>query len=242
MQSVHVSLPALLSREGHMSVAEVPAAVLPGTPTPFPISPAELIEKAKQLHKDGSGVKQPDLLADSFRFEFPVVSLSKKDYIKAVSSFNLDTAFPNMNSHAYDFRVDKYEPNRVWFTIRNTGTHMGPLKFLGRTIKPTGKVVLGAPECLSYTFDAEGKVTSFTGGYIMDRRVGNTQKLGALFGILAAIGHPLPSPGSLKYLVATTLQWLYGLVRGALTLVFGKKDASGQQLPPHLATQRLAQA
>ena len=63
-----------------------------------------------------------------------------QDYIKAVSSFNLDAAFPNMDSHAYDFRVDKYEPNRVWFTIRNTGTHTGPLKFLGRTIQPTGKV------------------------------------------------------------------------------------------------------
>ncbi len=31
------------------------------------------------------------------------------------------------------------------------------------------QVVLGAPECLSYTFNEEGKVTSFTGGYIMDR-------------------------------------------------------------------------
>lgn len=34
---------------------------------------------------------------------------------------------------------------------------------------PYGQVVLGAPECLSYTFNEEGKVTSFTGGYIMDR-------------------------------------------------------------------------
>ena len=45
-----------------------------------------------------------------------------------------------MDSHAYDFRVDHYEPHRVWFTIRNTGTHTGPLKFLGRSIQPTGKV------------------------------------------------------------------------------------------------------
>ena len=65
---------------------------------------------------------------------------SAQDFVKAVSSFNLDTAFPNMEAHAYDWRVDKYEPNRVWFTIRNTGTHTGPLKFLGRTIQPTGKV------------------------------------------------------------------------------------------------------
>jgi hypothetical protein len=31
-------------------------------------------------------------------------------------------------------------------------------------------------------------VTSFTGGYVMDNRVGNTDGLGAAFGILSAIG------------------------------------------------------
>lgn len=61
-----------------MTLAEVPAAVLPGTPATFAIPPEELIRKAQQLHKDGSGVRQPELLADDFRFEFPIVSLSKK--------------------------------------------------------------------------------------------------------------------------------------------------------------------
>ena len=31
--------------------------------------------------------------------------------------------------------------------------------------------VLGAPECMSFVFDKDGKVSSFTGGYIMDRLV-----------------------------------------------------------------------
>jgi len=53
-----------------------------------------------------------------------------------------------------------------------------------------------APEAISYIFNEEGKCTCFTGGYQMDRRVGNTKKLGALFGILAAIGAPVPGPGS----------------------------------------------
>ncbi len=68
-----------MSLHRHMGgVAEVPAAVLPGTPKNFPIAPDELIAKAKQLHKEGSGVRQPELLTDDFRFEFPIVSLSKK--------------------------------------------------------------------------------------------------------------------------------------------------------------------
>ena len=51
----------------------------------------------------------------------------------------------------------------------------------------------------------------------MDRRVGNTEKLGALFGILAAIGHPLPTPGTLKYAVAQLLQKLSKMVSGVLS-------------------------
>ena len=63
-----------------------------------------------------------------------------QDYIKAVSSFKLNDAFPNMESHPYDWRVDPYEPQRVWFTVRSTATHTGPLHFAGATYKATGKV------------------------------------------------------------------------------------------------------
>ena len=38
---------------------------------------------------------------------------------------------------AYHYRVDPYEPNRVWFTIRNSGTHTGALKFAGKTFEGT---------------------------------------------------------------------------------------------------------
>ena len=33
----------------------------------------------------------------------------------------------------------------------------------------TAQEVLGAPECMSFVFNEDGKVSSFTGGYIMDR-------------------------------------------------------------------------
>lgn len=66
-----------------------------------------------------------------------------QDYIKAVSSFKLNDAFPNMDSHPYDWRVDHYEPQRVWFTVRSTATHTGPLHFAGTTYKATGKVGSG---------------------------------------------------------------------------------------------------
>ena len=63
-----------------------------------------------------------------------------QDYVKAVRSFKLKEAFPNMESHPYDWRVDPYEPQRVWFTIRSTAKHTGPLNFAGTTYKATNKV------------------------------------------------------------------------------------------------------
>ena len=42
----------------------------------------------------------------------------------------------------------------------------------------------------------------------MDRRVGNTQKMGALFGILAAIGVWVPQPGSFSFMLLSALNGL----------------------------------
>ena len=61
-----------------MSPPEIPPATLPGTPKSFHIPADKLIETAKQVYKANSGVDDPSLLADNFRFEFPVVSLAKQ--------------------------------------------------------------------------------------------------------------------------------------------------------------------
>ncbi len=44
----------------------------------FPISEDKLIELAKELFAKESGLKDESLLADGFRFEFPVVSLDRQ--------------------------------------------------------------------------------------------------------------------------------------------------------------------
>ncbi len=178
----------------------------------------KLITRAKDVFATMTGVKDDSVLADDFRFEFPVVSLDKEAYLKAVRGFSLDQAIPNMNSNAYHFRVDPYEPNRVWFTIRNSGTHTGDLKFAGKTYVGEGKVIQGAPECCSYTFNDKLLVTSFTGGYVMDRRVGNTGGMGALFGILHAIGAPVPRPGSLMWNILS----LINKIRVGIAALFAK--------------------
>jgi hypothetical protein len=67
-------------------------------------------------------------------------------------------------------RVDPYERNRVWFTIRTSGTHTGPFKFGRATYEATGRTIQGPPECCSYTFnevsggDSGGLVPGLGGG------------------------------------------------------------------------------
>lgn len=214
---------------GVADVRSIPPATLPGTPTSFLFSQAELIEKAKALFATDTGVRGgPEaeaLLADDFRFEFPVVSLAKADYLKAVRSFNLRTAIPNLNANAYGWQVDAYEPNRVFFFIRTSGTATGPLNFFGKVIQPSSppKTVLGAPEVCSYTFNADGQCTSFTGGYVADRRVGNTGGMGAVFGILHALGAPVPKPGTFGFAVASLVRKVTAAIAGLVAAVTGKK-------------------
>ena len=82
-----------------------------------------------------------------------------------------------------------------------------------------GKVIQGAPECCSYTFNDELKVTSFTGGYVIARRVGNTGGMGALFGILHAIGAPVPRPGSLTWNVLGLINKLKNAIVGLVSML-----------------------
>ena len=44
------------------------------------------------------------------------------------------------------------------------------------------------------SFNEQGECTKLTIGVVMDRQLGNTGGLGGLFGILFAIGSPLPFP------------------------------------------------
>ena len=58
----------------------------------------------------------------------------------------------------------------------------------------TGLPPVNPPQACSLTFNEAGLVTKYTIGYVMVRQVGNTGGLGGLYGVLYAIGKPLPFP------------------------------------------------
>jgi hypothetical protein len=79
----------------------------------------------------------------------------------------LSDTFPDLNAGFCDFRVDPFRPNRVWFTSCFAATHTGEGTIFG---KPTGKRVECPPQTMSLSFNEDGQVTFYTGGYVMGEK------------------------------------------------------------------------
>uniref|UniRef100_A0A7S2PWC9 SnoaL-like domain-containing protein n=1 Tax=Zooxanthella nutricula TaxID=1333877 RepID=A0A7S2PWC9_9DINO len=179
---------------------------------PFALSEEELVQQAKlYLAMNSAEVTEPSLLAKDFEFCGPVVGpLGKDKFIEQLGGFNLVEAFPDIKNQWYDFRVDPFETDRVWFTCRSVGTNLGPAPPL--ITEPTGKRFENAPQMQSLRFNEAGEVVEYTAGYVLDRRQGNAGGLGGLLGILYAIGKPFPYPECKPYERSWQRQLFEGLV------------------------------
>jgi len=162
----------------------------------FPISPEVLVGKAKAVLGCEFGTKNgadASCLSEDFQFVAPIIGpLGKQEFLNAFGSFKVKEALPDLSDNSW-FQVDPLEPNRVWFFSRATGTHTGTLQF-GAGVPATGKAVRMPPQAQSMLFDEQGKCYTLTVGYAMDKRIGNTDGLGGVFGIVKAIGKALPFP------------------------------------------------
>jgi len=184
----------------------------------FNIKPDTLIERCKEVVDKNIGLENPDDLADDFSFQFPVIGpLTKSEYIKAVQGFELKALFPDLNPQFCDFRVDPFQPNRVWFTANFEATHTGDTKLFG---KATGRRVICPPQAISLTFNADGKVVRYTGGYVMDKTLGNSGGMGGAFGPLWAIGKGFPFPEAKPY--SPSIQFRIFSFIGSLAQRFSK--------------------
>ena len=153
----------------------------------------DLIAKCKLILAKNNGGEDPSLLASDFKFVAPVVGpLEKERFLAAFQSFKIDEGFPDAKFNYYHFRVDPFEPSRVWYDARFVGTNTGPL--IGGTLPATNKKVESPPQSCSMRFNERGECTQLTVGYVMDKQLGNTGGLGGVYGILYAIGYGLPFP------------------------------------------------
>ncbi len=56
--------------------------------------------------------------------------------------------------------------------------------------KATKRSIELPPQAVSFTFNEAGQVKKFTGGYVLDKTIGNSGGLGGVFGIKYATGKP----------------------------------------------------
>ena len=180
-------LVAALTRSGTIRAVAPP-------PLPSAGDPA-LLALANEFVYAKSGFYSPpdeDSFADDFVFRGPVIGpLCKRDYLSTLGTFGIYKAFPDISPNAFGYCVDPANERRVWFHVRNTGTHSGPLGLgFGISYPPTNKAAVGNVETFSLTFDEAGKARLLTVGYVADRfdEQANTGGSGAALGLMKAAG------------------------------------------------------
>ncbi len=155
----------------------------------FKIKPHALIERAKRVLQNKINCTQD--LADNFEMIFPVIGpIKRTEFLEFVKYFDIPTIFNgSADGLYYNFNCDPYEPNRVWFYSRFIGKHAQDSEYFGAI---TDRIISLPTQICSLSFDGEGKVTKFTGGYVCDRTQGNSGGLGGVFGLRYALNRPLP--------------------------------------------------
>ena len=171
---------------------------------------------------------KPSLMSDDFVWFGPLVGpLNKQDFIGTVSSFAVYEGFPDLKILLSEFTQDPVEKDRYWGILRLEGTHTQPLAS-GTGAPPykvTNKPLDVGPQAVSVTFDADGRVSRYTGGYIVDRRQGATDMNGGIFAFFKTVGGFLPGRRVAKLLNAL----------GALLKNFPKNRSRKEDLPPKWA-------
>ena len=135
------------------------------------------------------------LMADDFVWFGPIVGpLNKQDFLRTVELFKVYEGFPDLKMHLAEFTRDPVEENRYWSILRLEGTHTEPqASGTGFSYKSTNNKLDVGPQCISVTFDADGRVSRYTGGYVVDRTQGKTGMLGAMFAVTKTVGGFVPS-------------------------------------------------
>ncbi|CAK8990113.1 unnamed protein product [Durusdinium trenchii] len=207
----------------------------------FPIPPKELLQLTKKFLVSEAPEKifsgDGTLLAENFRFVGPYIGpLDKKAFYGQRDAIDFFQSFPDASAQFHNFRVDPFQPNRVWWTVRGNGTHTGrALPGSDAELvfgEPTGLQFENPPQACSLTFNDKGQVTKFTIGYVMDRMVGNTGGMGGFFGVLWRIGKGFPFSEGQPY-APSTGYWLFAQVNrlfAQLRILLAKDEAEKRRL------------
>ena len=122
---------------------------------PFPES--VMVQLAKGIVAAQMAYTDPDLLSNRFTFCGPIMGpIYKKEFLEVYAADIFGGAEPDMTH----FRVDPYDPYRVWVDVRSSGQF------------EDGDIFETPPQAMSFTFDDDGFCVRITGDAVMDPSIG----------------------------------------------------------------------
>lgn len=203
----------------------------------FPIKPAALVTRCKEVldkafTKGFHGLAAEDM-AEDFVAVFHVgpssgqLVFNKEEYLEAVNLMRVRDAFPDFSPNLCNFVVDSVLTNRIWMHAYPRGVHSG--KETPLFGKATNVSVCLPPSALSLTFNTNGAVVCFSAS-VLDITQGTTDGLAFGYGLLWAIGRPLPYPEARPYKESLRLS-IYRRIR-ELNLSLSKLLGKGEQSDP----------
>jgi len=158
---------------------------------PFPSS--VMIQLAKGVTASYFGIDDADLLANEFTYIDQLLGpLDKDKYLQFFSSkYYIRDGIPNIDYQLQNYRVDAYNPYRVWVDTRPRGLRISEIGDFKLPKDVSSSMYRAPPEAMSFTFDDDGFCTRITGGAALDPLLGNTGGLAGVYGALYATGTPL---------------------------------------------------
>ncbi|KAL3823321.1 hypothetical protein ACHAXA_010456 [Cyclostephanos tholiformis] len=139
--------------------------------------------------------------ADDYVFRGPVVGpITAEDVRKTSEGFQIQSAYPNLQTRPFGFTVDPDNPYRCYYFERWEGTNTESVKIGPSELPPTNKNIKLPTHVMSVHWNPEGKIRYVCLSNPLDRFEGNTRGAGAIFGLLSGAGVDIgnASVGDLK--------------------------------------------
>lgn len=130
-----------------------------------------------------------EMFADDYVFRGSIVGpITAQDVQSTQEGFNIQEAYPNLETRPFGFTIDPDNPYRCYFFERWEGTNTANLKLGPVDMEATNQDVKLPTHIMSLNWNQEGKIKYACLSPPLDRFEGNTQGAGAVFGLLVGAG------------------------------------------------------
>lgn len=128
-------------------------------------------------------------LAQDYVFRGPIIGpITFEDVKAAQTGFNVQGAYPNLETRPFGFTVDPDDPYRCYWFERWEGTNTEPMQIGKIELPATNQDVKLPTHIMSAHWNPEGKIRYSALSSPLDRFEGTTKGAGAVFGLLVGAG------------------------------------------------------